>query len=289
MASSPQVAKTGQWVLGEIAQRRRGAGAAAAAEVVVRHASAGAWQIAETTHFRVFHQQGRDLAGRVAEVAERTRAAMSRKWLGREDAWPVRCDIYLHATGQDYTRATGVPAASPGHSKIETDPGTGRVVSRRIDLRCDNPAMLEAVLPHETTHVVLAGQFGRQDVPRWVDEGVAVLTEPEDKVNMHRRNLTRSYQEHDLFRLRELMELQNYPAPRRIGTFYAQSVSLVDFLARQKGPQEFCQFVRDGLREGYEAALRRHYGFRDFGELESSWRQAALANLGGATPAFAER
>ena len=35
--------------------------------------------------------------------------------------------------------------------------------------------MLEAILPHETTHVVLAGMFGNHDVPRWVDELFAGL------------------------------------------------------------------------------------------------------------------
>jgi hypothetical protein len=287
MISSPRVAESGRDLLAEIERRRRSESAA----FPVKHyaAGSGGWQVAETAHFRIFHAQGRELAGRVAQVAERTRSEMSRKWLGQEEAWQAPCDVYLHATGQDYTHVTGIAAASPGHSKIETDPGTGRVVSRRIDLRCDNPAMLEAVLPHEATHVVLAGHFGPQPIPRWVDEGIAVLTEPAAKVDMHRRNLARSYQERDLFALRELMELPDYPQPRRITTFYAQSVSLVDFLTRRKGPQDFCQFVRDGLREGYEAALRRHYGFRDFAELQSGWGREALAGQGGSAPAYAER
>jgi len=34
------------------------------------------------------------------------------------------------------------------------------------------------------------------------------------------------------------MRLENYPNnPRYVGTFYAQSVSLVEYLANQKGPQ----------------------------------------------------
>ena len=45
------------------------------------------------------------------------------------------------------------------------------------------------MLPHEATHVVLAGQFGDQPVPRWADEGMAVLTEPRDKIDRHLRNL----------------------------------------------------------------------------------------------------
>jgi hypothetical protein len=140
----------------------------------------------------------------------------------------------------------------------------GRLLARCIHLHCDDPNMLRAVLPHEATHVVLAGQFGDQPVPRWADEGIAVLTEPRDKVERHLHNLARCRQEGQLFRLRELMEQSyqpqqdSYPEPRRIGAFYAQSVSLVEFLTNRRGPQVFTAFVRDGQRSGYETALQRH-------------------------------
>ena len=58
-----------------------------------------------------------------------------------------------------------------------------------MDLHCDDVNMLVAVLPHETTHTVVAGNFGDQPVPRWADEGMAVLTEPREKIERHLRNL----------------------------------------------------------------------------------------------------
>jgi tetratricopeptide (TPR) repeat protein len=283
MSSAPKLTSFGQAVLEQIGQHRK----AALPEAAVTHYTSASWQVAETTHFRVLHSQSRELAEKVARVAEQTRVAMSRKWLGSAgENWQPKCDVVLHATGNDYTRITGVPASSPGHSKIETDPATGRVVSRRMDLRCDNPTMVTAVLPHETTHVVLAGHFDGKPVPRWVDEGVAVLTEPAERIGQHRQNLARAQQGGDLFPVPELMSLDNYPHPRRIIAFYAQSVSLVEYLTQQKGPQVFCQFVRDGLRDGYADALRRHYGIRDLAELERQWGQAALDR---AAPTVAER
>ena len=142
-------------------------------------------------------------------------------------------------------------------------------------MRCDHQNMLETVLPHETTHVVLAGMFGPHAVPRWADEGIAVLTEPSDKVQQHRQNLIRSHQEGQLFRVVELLQMEDYPQPRRIGAFYAQSVSLVDFLTRQRGPRVLTEFLRDGLREGYELSLRRHYGW-SFSDLETTFGQHVL-------------
>src|SRR5207244_1536980 len=116
----------------------------------------------------------------------------------RDVAWESKCDLYLHPTAQDYSRATGVPTTSPGHSRIESETNGSRIIGRRMDLHCENPAMLTAILPHETTHVVLAGQFGPHQVPRWADEGIAVLSEPSEKIDQHRRNLARCYRDNQL-------------------------------------------------------------------------------------------
>ncbi|MBL8796508.1 MAG: hypothetical protein JNM56_21590 [Planctomycetia bacterium] len=269
-------------VLAELEKRRS---AAQTPALTVRHYPRGSdgWSRTETPNFRIYHNQSQDVAEQAAQIAERTRSDMGRKWFGglKED-WNPRCDLFLHATAQDYSRVTGVAANSPGHSSIRSE-GT-RVLSRRIDLHCEDAAnMLKAVLPHETTHVILAGQYGEQPVPRWADEGIAVLTEPRDKVERHLRNLTRCRQESTLFHVRQLMQLNDYPEPRRISAFYAQSVSLVDYLTTQKGPQVLTDFLRDAQKTGYEQALNRHYGFRTFDDLHQRWSQQAFGE--GATAA----
>jgi hypothetical protein len=291
VAMSPRLEKTGTWLLQEVDDRRNGAGSKTEKEaelnVAVQHyegKNAQGWRVAETASFRIFHNQPRELVDRAARVAEQTRLAMQRKWLGRPEAdWSPKCTIYLHADGKEYQHFTGVPATSPGHSRMEID--GDRVVSRRVDVRCDNPGMLTAILPHEMTHVVLAGHFGKHHVPRWADEGMAVLTEPKAKLDLHRKNLTRCRTEGQLFDVGDLMRLDDYPQPRRVGAFYAQSVSLVDFLAREKGPETFTRFVRDALADGYEPALRKHYRFRSFDELQETWSRhvfgSSLAHAAG--------
>jgi tetratricopeptide (TPR) repeat protein len=258
------------------------------AKVEVKHTprQGAGWARAETANFRVFHNQSTGLAERVARTAEATRAAMARKWLGVAlPAWAPRCDIYLHACASHYAKATGAPEGNDGHSKIDQDRDTGRVVGRRIDLRCDHPNMLDGVLPHETTHVVLAGQFGRHFVPHWADEGMAVLSEPRQRVDLHLRNLPAHRRAGHLFGLGQLMGMEKYPEARFVGPFYAQSVSLVEFFCRKKGPQAFTRFLRDGLEGGYEAALRKHYGIHGFAELEQQWREHAFGAGGVAATA----
>ena len=197
------------------------------------------------------------------------REAAAKKWFGEPaPPWDEPCDIYLYDTAQDYSLATGRPPQVAGHSSFQEK--NGRVVSRRIDLHCDDPNVFIGVLPHETTHVVLAGRFGAHRLPHWADEGMAVLSEPRDRVALHLNNLPRHRQDDELFPVAELMQMDDYPDVRRIGPFYAESVSLVSFLSAEKGPKAFARFLRDGLEDGYESALKRDYGINNFDDLQDA-------------------
>jgi hypothetical protein len=285
VAMAPTQAATGQWLLGEIDKRSKGQIKAAPQAVVANLKHLGrntdGWLVSETGNFRIFHKQDEPFAEKVAQVAERTRSEMARKWFGNEPAaWSPRCELIVYPTGQEYSQATGVPSASPGHSRIHSDEtNAARVLARWMHMRLDTPAMLETVLPHEATHVVIAGQFGSFPVPRWADEGIAVLTEPETKIQQHRQNLVRCHQEGLLFGLKELMIMPEYPKePRRVTAFYAQSVVLVEYLTSLRGPTVFTSFVRDGLRDGYDTALQRHYAM-SFAQLQQGWNQHISAGL----------
>ena len=245
----------------------------------VRHwtQNKGGWMVASTPHFHIFHKQDSAYAEKVAQIAENTRQTMYRKWFGQDGPeWEPVCELILHPSAAAYTQDTGVPGSSPGHSRIESDP-SGRVIARRMDMRLDASGMMEAVLPHEATHVVLAGMFGTNHVPRWCDEGIAVLSEPNDKIDAHRRNLHKFSKDGQLFGLKELMELKDYPQPRRIGAFYAQSVVLTEFLTQQKNPRVLTEFIKDGLRHGYEQSLQKHYDMT-FSQLEQLWQQQVLSD-----------
>jgi hypothetical protein len=281
----------GKDLLRKIQERRGGTGAGAGPahgdEISVgevRHtARQGQWAVAETTNCRIFHTQDKEFAERVARAAETARATYARKWLGEVPAaWTPRCDIYVHDTREEYSKSTGQPNDCPGHSTID---GVGeRVVARKIDLHRDEALMLTGWLPHEMTHVVLADRFGTKALPRWADEGMAVLSEPRDRVELHLRNLPQHRRDRLLFAVADLMQYKDYPEGRYISPFYAQSVSLVDYLTQLKGSQEFTQFLRDGLRDGFEASLQQHYDIQSFTDLQNRWVAAAL---GGSQSSYA--
>ena len=61
--------------------------------------------------------------------------------------------------------------------------------------------MFIGVLPHEATHVVFAGRFGDRMLPHWADEGMAVLSEPRERIDLHLHNLPQHRVNGELFPL----------------------------------------------------------------------------------------
>jgi hypothetical protein len=243
--------------------------------VKVSHLEAeGNWGVAETANFLLYHQQERALAEELLRTAERTRAVQQRKWFGAvgED-WQPKCRICWYPSGEEYSEATGVPSRVNGFSKMSLD--GERVIARWVHLHGTRDILLPAVLPHEVTHTVLAGRYGGARVPRWADEGMAILAESRPRVELHLRQLPRCRAEQQFFAMSKLVQMRDYPESRLTTAFYAQSVSLVEFLTREKGARELAAFVRDGERNGYEDSLRSHYGW-DFAELDRRWLRYAF-------------
>jgi len=284
LSMAPQLQSFGNTLLANIDQRKQEIGATnplqpSAPVVEVKHTGPyqGNWYLAETKNFRVWHHLNQADATQVAKSSEACRVEAAMKWFGAVgNDWTPICEIYLHPTAQEYSKSTGAPVASPGHTTLKTE-GV-RVLSRRIDLHTDEANMMTGVLPHETTHVVLAGRMGDQPVPRWADEGMAVLSEPKNRIQKHLDNLPKHARENTLFHVSRLMQMADYPEPKLVGPFYAQSVSLVDYLTRLKGPQAFGEFMKDGLKNGYESALSRHYGIQSYNDLNQSWWNACFSN-----------
>lgn len=151
------------------------------------------------------------------------------------------------------------------------------MTARRMDLRADNPELMGCVLPHEVTHIVLGDLFADAPLPRWADEGMAVLAEPRAQVDRYLKTMIRLRQEGKLLHLNQVLR-QDYPDAATITVFYVQSVSVVEFLVSAKGAAAFAAFARDAAG-GLDAALARHYGLRNAAELEDRWLRAAFTEI----------
>ena len=235
------------------------------------------WKVHETPNFRIFHTDPR-LAELAAEAAESVRAEQAKRWgsPALQKPWNPRCEIHLHPTGKAFAAATGQNESSPGFSTIESN--GNRITTRRVLLRGDHPQLISAILPHEITHVVVADLFSDQQIPRWADEGIAVLSEPTAEQNLRAADLHDSFAAGQVFELRQLMSIDT-PDGKDWSLYYAQSVSLARFLVELGNPEQMIQFVRESGRKGIEPALREVYRIGGFAELEERWQAFAREQL----------
>ncbi len=254
------------------------AGAAASNPAAGRIGTAqGHWQVRETANFRIYHADPK-LAEQVGQMAESVRREQTKVWTGAypKTTWQPPCEIYLYPTARQFAQMTGQPEESPGFSTMGMN--EGRITARRVNLRVDHPGLLMAVLPHEVTHVIMADHFTVQQIPRWADEGTAVLSEPTVEQERRAADLDEPLTKNVLFPVETLMGM-DYPDNRFWALYYAQSVSLTRFLVEQGTPAQLIQFLQGAQRHGYEPELKRVYNIDGFPDLQARWVQYARTNL----------
>jgi hypothetical protein len=228
------------------------------------------WDVLKTDNFILHHHQTPKEAAEIAARAEKIRTDIRKQWLGLGgEKWQVPCRTFLFESAKEYTEATGVDGySSPGHTKTKVE--HGRVVEREMYMRGDWHG-LKNLFDHEATHTVVAAE----ELPRWADEALAMMNETEEIRAQHRKNLTEKT-ELEAFPMHTLLQMRHYPSPARTRLFYAQSLSVAEYLVAQKSKEVFITFIRDAKKKGYDAALQQHFGFSSTDELFSYWHMAAL-------------
>ena len=177
----------------------------------------GPWCVVESANFRVCGITSREQIKGLLDTCEATRGKLSAQWLGggKTAAWEPKCYIVLHPTANSYLREVGEGQMTAGSSLIEF--AANRLVTRRVDLRADHPDGYLGGLAHELTHVVVADRFIERQIPRWADEGMAVLADTQGKQALHHADLSQARANRTAFRLVELMQLENYPDASHAG------------------------------------------------------------------------
>jgi hypothetical protein len=234
------------------------------------------WHVVETANFKIYSYGVSGVTSETATACEALRSQLAARWLTDADQpWSPKCNLVLHTSDEGYLREVGAAGRSTAASTL-VDRTAGRVTLRRIDVRANRAGWQAGALGHELTHVLLADRFARHALPRWVDEGVAILADTSEKQRRHRADLEQALAARREFRLIELVTLSDYPEAHRWGTFYGQSASLVEYLVARFGERSFVEFVQAAGEHGYEQALARAYQLSS-AELERQWRAHATA------------
>ena len=252
-----------------------------------RAASAHWWR-AETENFRVYAYGTRSLDERVLRECETRRAEIAKTWFTGQDlsSWTPKCDLVLHPTRASYRTAAG-PLSDCTVACCTIDTPADGMTRRRIDVCAARGDWLDH-LPHELTHLLVDGQLTAGDLPRWADEGMALLADPVEKRDAHARDLSRALEDGSQFRLGDLLSLDQYPRDGQVAVFYGQSMAIVEFLVDRGGTEKFAEFVNQACRRGYDVALSTSYGMGSVGELEKQWLAQARNPIAQRTPASVE-
>ena len=229
------------------------------------------WEAIDTANVRVRYKANKPLAEDIARTAETLRGEVFKKWSGPPGGnWAPRCEVVLHPDADAFAAGTKLTAEATGRAEVKLTDGSAS--SRRIDLRADDPTLLDSALPRELTHVVLADLFPSQPPPKWAELGMAVLSTSEAEVGRYLQTVRRCARDGELLPVDKVLTATEVPAKAVTG-FHVESVALVDFLVRWKGEKAFTGFVRDAQRYGTDTALKRQYGLADAKQLEESWRR----------------
>jgi hypothetical protein len=116
---------------------------------------------------------------------------------------------------------------------------------------------------------LLAHHF-RCPLPRWVDEGMAVMAEDKQERNRHAHLARRIRQQESHFiPLRRLIALREYPTD--VTALFAEGHSVCRFLLKSQGRQTLLAFIQSGMELGWDRAAHDHYGFKSVEGLERAW------------------
>lgn len=229
------------------------------------------WQVAKSTHFIVYFREGlNDFSEKVIEDAEDLYDEIA-DYLGFRRynfwLWDNRAKIYIFSDAQDYQRSTQQPSWSGGY----VVPQEKKIMTYPLE-----KFFFVTVLPHEMAHIIFREFVGfkNESIPIWLDEGIAGSRERLRRTQTQR--VIKSAIINNKFINLKNLQLVN---PRDISNneiidiFYAESISIVDFLLKEYGKDSFVFFCRE-LRDkkNFLAALSSAYHFENIEQLDAAWQ-----------------
>jgi len=223
---------------------------------VVLAASMGASY--QTPNFKIIADDPA-LARQLGQAAEKYRCDLAVSWLGQTmPKWSAPCPITVRA---------GANLGAGGATTFYFD--KGEVFGWRMSIQGSRERLLDSVLPHEITHMILATHF-RRPLPRWADEGAATTVEHFSERAKHHEMLIEFLRSRRGIAFGRMFAMTEYPSDML--PLYAQGYTLAEFLVRKGGRRKFLEYLDEGMRtEQWSAATEKHYGIKDLPTLQNTW------------------
>lgn len=212
-------------------------------------------------------------------------AELRKEWsiTAASGGWSPRCKVVVHAARPAYLAAAGPGAErTNGSSLVHFD--RGQVVGRRIDLDGQHSDWQRETFPHELTHVLLADEFPHGRLPRWADEGAAMLADSKHKRARHRLDALLAGEQGRAFSVAQLLSADQPLPAGRMAAFYGQSLTLVEHLLARGERRRFLDFLHAADRGGYDASLQAHYGLASPAKLSAAFEPRPASGSASARP-----
>ena len=121
-------------------------------------------------------------------------------------------------------------------------------------------ASYPGILRHELLHVLIARNTGENNMPRWLNEGLAMLLSDEGR-------WSNSLQVANLYRQNRIIDYETLPfvfeSPgneTQFGDAYVQSLSMTVYLRERLGEEQFWALIGDLKTASFDEALRTRAG-----------------------------
>ncbi len=223
------------------------------------------WESVSRGEIVVHYYGGKhDLAEEILSTAEEATQRLQ-KDVGILLEKPVRIFVYN-------SRSDMRAALSPRGGVYDAQTVTlGAAMGRNTLLLLGSDLKVRVAVAHELSHIVvgLATDNPYTDLPRWLDEGLAMYAEG-TLLPDNAQALQKAIREDRLISVRSLSSYVG--KPEQVDLFYGEVYSLVDFLLKTYGNEKLDKLL-DILKTGVpiEEALRQAYGF-GLDQLDDEWR-----------------
>jgi hypothetical protein len=185
-------------------------------------------------------------------------------------AWENRAKIFIAKDKQDYL------------NKFNCPPWSAACVNyfRRIIYTYPAQESFKSILSHELTHIIFREYIGFQNLPLWVDEGMAAYISKggtyEEQTSI--ATIKQLISKNEYIPFSQINNIYSLDARVDTAIFYNQSFSIIYFLRKRFGRENFSQFLTY-LKNGSNIndAIRQAFaGMTDMKSLEEVWKRFYL-------------
>jgi len=224
------------------------------------------WRVVEREPLSVYYYKSESLAEEILDAGTDALDRLAED-MGVETREPI--SIYVYANERDMQLA--LPSRSETYDEATVTLGMAMDHDTLLLLGRSADASLTAA--HELSHIVVGRMTDNpfNDLPRWLDEGLAMYAEGELGAG-NREALEDAIRSGNVLSLRSMT---SYPGdPGLVDLYYGEAYSLAEYMLTAYSPEQMRQLLGElGKGESMEAALQTVYGLT-LSDIEAGWRES---------------